>query len=34
MSGYSCGAIKLNNGPIGRIKISGFSRMDFSLWTP
>jgi len=34
MSEHSCGAIKLNNGPNGRIKTNGFSRSDFGLRPP
>jgi len=31
MLNYSCGAIKVNNGPNGRINISGFLWLDFGL---
>jgi len=33
MSDYIFGAIKLNNGPNGLIKVSGFKWLDFALQT-
>jgi len=34
MSDYHCGAVKLNNGPNGRLQTSRFSWLDFGLRPP